>query len=65
METNTSSREGNIKTVKFNGKNFAIWKYSLFIRLREHNLISMVEGSRLNPVEENKNKNKAKYTAHY
>lgn len=43
------SREGSVKTVKFNGKNFNIWKYSLFIRLREHNLVSIVEGTRLRP----------------
>ena len=45
----TPSREGSVKTVKFNGKNFNIWKYSFFIRLREHNLLPIVEGTRLRP----------------
>ena len=43
------SREGSIQTVKFNGNNFNIWKYSLFIRLREHDLVPIVEGTRPKP----------------
>lgn len=51
MESNPSQREGSIKAVKFNGRNFAIWKFSLFIRLREHDLIPIVDGSRPKPAE--------------
>ena len=42
----SNSREGNIQTVRFNGTNFNVWKFSLFIRLREHGLVSIVDGSR-------------------
>lgn len=49
MLSNPSQREGSIKTVKFNGRNFAIWKFSLFIRLREHDLVPIVDGTRPKP----------------
>ena len=45
------SREGNIQTARFNGTNFNVWKFSLFIRLREHGLVSIVDGTRPIPQE--------------
>jgi hypothetical protein len=40
-------------TVKFNGRNFTIWKFSLFIRLRDYDLIRqyIVDGTRPKPAE--------------
>jgi len=46
-----TSREGGIKTVTFNGTNFNTWKYSVFIRLKEHDLVPIVEGTKPKPVE--------------
>jgi hypothetical protein len=51
MESNPSTREGGIKTERFNGKNFAIWKYSIQLRLQEHDLKTIVNGSRAKPAE--------------
>ena len=62
MESNPSTREGGIKTERFNGKNFAIWKYSIQLRLQDHDLKTKVDGSKTKPAEviQKKNKNKKK-----
>ena len=51
MESNPSTREGGIRTERFNGKNFAIWKYSIQLRLQEHDLKTIVNGTRAKPAE--------------
>jgi len=42
--------ETGIKTVHFNGLNFPVWKFSIFLRLRERDLAPIVEGTKLKPV---------------
>ena len=42
-------KEDNIKIAKFNGRNFNTWKYSVYIKLREHDLVPIVEGTQPKP----------------
>ena len=42
-------KEDNIKIAKFNGRNFNTWKYSVYIKLRDHDLVPIVEGTKPKP----------------
>jgi len=40
-----------IKSVKFNGKNYTSWKFSINIALKGKDLIPIVDGTRAKPTE--------------
>ena len=44
-------KEDNIKIAKFNGRNFNTWKYSVYIKLRDHDLVPIVERTKPKPQE--------------
>ncbi len=51
METIPRRDDVRAKIVEFNGNNFEIWKFSVHIALRSHNLVSIVDGTRKKPTE--------------
>jgi len=53
MEPSPLSKEGGVRTVIFNGKNFENWKYSVSIALKGNKLIPIVDGTHPRPPEVN------------
>jgi hypothetical protein len=40
---NSPTREVSL-VVKFNGKNFPLWKFGCWLKLEQHNLVNIVNG---------------------
>jgi hypothetical protein len=49
MASSSLKEETGLKTVNFNGQNFPVWKFSVFLRLKERDLAPIVEGNKLKP----------------
>ena len=46
----SSTEEKSTRAVQFNGSNFAVWKFSIFLKLKLRGLASIVEGLRPRPI---------------
>ncbi len=49
MSSSSLKEETGLKTANFNGQNFPVWKFSVFLRLKERDLAPIVEGTKLRP----------------
>jgi hypothetical protein len=47
---NSPTREVS-HVVKFNGKNFPLWKFGCWLKLEQHNLVNIVNGTEELPEE--------------
>jgi hypothetical protein len=46
----SSTEQKSMKAVQFNGSNFAVWKFSIFLKLKLRGLAPIVEGSKPKPI---------------